>query len=322
MSSAEKFYRSSNGVIAGVCAGVADHYGTDALPIRLLFVLLLCTSLGLFGIVYLFLMLRWPRKAPDGTTFEVSPHAVDSYAFGSLSDDAISRMRTIGRHRRADAPLSVGHTPPVPPQSFVALYGTESAPYFRYRRKKRDFADAAAAAAHPLRQDLHGERRRSAVSATFLLLAAVFLLTVFIDFVASRVVPSLDPAASLPNFFVVLGICVILVPSRFFPVTCRAATGMGLVLLGAFLLDVSCGILSSAMLQQPPIIVAMAAMIGLCALSCALRRPWAAALALLSATAFGIMAFLVLPVPGTLNTLSAYLPGLGVLTFDVNPWLG
>lgn len=322
MATAEKFYRSSSGVIAGVCAGVADHYGTDALPIRLLFVLLLCTSLGLFGIVYLFLMLRWPRKAPDGSTFEVSPHAVDSYAFGSLSDDAISRMRTIGRHRRADAPLSVGHTPPAPPQSFVALYGTESAPYFCYRRKARERSNAGVVATHPLRRELHGERRQSAVSAAFLLIAAVFLLTVLIDFIASRVVPSIDPAASLPNFFVVLGICVILVPSRFFPVACRVAAGAGLVALGAFLLDVSCGILSSVMLQQPPIIAGMAAMIGLCVLSFILRRPWPTALALLSVVVFGIAAFLVLPIPGTLNTVSVCLPGLGALSFDVNPWLG
>lgn len=58
VASAEKFYRSSNGIIGGVCAGVAEHYDTDVLLIRLLFVLLLAASLGLFGIVYLFLMLR------------------------------------------------------------------------------------------------------------------------------------------------------------------------------------------------------------------------------------------------------------------------
>lgn len=318
VASAEKFYRSSNGVIGGVCAGVAEHYGTDVLPIRLLFLLLLVSSLGLFGIVYLFLMLRWPHKPPEGSLFEVSPHAVDSSAFGLLSDDAISRMRNLGRHRRADAPLSVGHTPPVPPQSFVALYGTESAPYFRYRQNARTRQDARSGQEQ---RETRGDRRRSAAHVSFLLIAAVFLLTVLIDFLASRLITSIPATACLPNFFVLLGICLILVPMKGVPTENRVANGIALVLLGLFALDVSCGVFSVSMLQLPPVIGATVVLIGMGVLSSLHRRPWTAALVLLAAAAFIIAVFLVNPLPGSLNTIAVWLPGFGWQTFDVNPWL-
>lgn len=320
VASAEKFYRSSNGVIGGVCAGVAEHYGTDVLPIRLLFVLLLGASLGLFGIVYLFLMLTWPRKAPEGSLFEVSPHAVDSTAFGALSEEAISRMKSVGRRRRDDAPLSVGHTPPVPPQSFVALYGTESAPYFRYRQDARQRQDARITVEQAHRTT-RGDRRRSTVRVAFLLLAAVFLLTVLIDFLASRLIDPIMPMASLPNFFVILGLCLMLIPARGVPAAYRVVHGVGLVMLGLFALDVSCGILSGSMLQQPPVVGATAAMIGAGVLSCLVRRPWTMALAMAAVAAFIITVFAVNPVPGSLNTVAMWFPGLGWQTFDVNPWL-
>lgn len=320
VASAEKFYRSSNGIIGGVCAGVAEHYDTDVLLIRLLFVLLLAASLGLFGIVYLFLMLRWPSKAPGGLLYEVKPHAVDSTAFGSLSEEAISRMKNVGCRRRDDAPLSVGHTPPVPPQSFVALYGTESAPYFRYRRDARKRQDARLDT-EQARQETRGDRRRSAVRISFLLIAAVFLLTVLIDFLASRLIMPLDPMACLPNFFIILGICLTLVPSKDIPVVNRVAVGIALAVLGVFGLDVSCGILSGSMLQQPLVIVTTAALIGIGVPSCFLRYSWTAVLTLFAVVAFAITVFLVYPEPGMLDTISVWLPGLGWQSFDVNPWL-
>lgn len=320
VASAEKFYRSSNGIIGGVCAGMAEHYDTDVLLIRLLFVLLLAASLGLFGIVYLFLMLRWPSKAPGGSLFEVRPHAVDSTAFGSLSEEAISRMKNVGRRRRDDAPLSVGHTPPVPPRSFVALYGTESAPYFRYRRDTRKRQDARLDT-EQARQETRGDRHRSAVRISFLLIAAVFLLTVFIDFLASRLIMPLNPMACLPNFFIILGICLILVPSKDVPVVNRVAVGIALAVLGVFGLAVSCDILSGSMLQQLPVVGAMVVVIGVGTLSCFLRRRWTAALTLFAVAAFVVTAFLVYSEPGMLDTISVWLPGLGWQSFDVNPWL-
>ncbi len=52
--------RSSNGMIAGVCAGVADYFGIDPTVVRILWVIItLCGGAGI--IVYLIMLLLMPK---------------------------------------------------------------------------------------------------------------------------------------------------------------------------------------------------------------------------------------------------------------------
>ena len=51
-----KLTRSNNKVIAGVCGGLAEHFGLSASAMRIVFVLLLFLTFSAVGIAYIILM--------------------------------------------------------------------------------------------------------------------------------------------------------------------------------------------------------------------------------------------------------------------------
>lgn len=52
---------SSDRMIAGICGGLADHFGWDPTIMRILFVVLLFTSIGTMLLIYLILIFVIPR---------------------------------------------------------------------------------------------------------------------------------------------------------------------------------------------------------------------------------------------------------------------
>lgn len=61
-----EWFRSDHGMIAGVCAGLADEFRISVTVVRLLFVLLTLCSGGLGLVMYIalwFIMPRRPRRA-------------------------------------------------------------------------------------------------------------------------------------------------------------------------------------------------------------------------------------------------------------------
>lgn len=54
--------RSNDKVIAGVCGGLAEHFGLNASALRIVFVLLLFLTFSAAGIAYLILMVIMPKK--------------------------------------------------------------------------------------------------------------------------------------------------------------------------------------------------------------------------------------------------------------------
>ena len=62
MSSGRPLSRSSNKMIAGVCAGIAEYFGWDVTLFRVVFVLVSILSVAFPGIlVYLILWIVMPR---------------------------------------------------------------------------------------------------------------------------------------------------------------------------------------------------------------------------------------------------------------------
>lgn len=58
----KKLTRSSNKMIAGVCAGIAEYFGWDATLVRVIYVLLTVFSAAFPGIlVYIILWIVMPR---------------------------------------------------------------------------------------------------------------------------------------------------------------------------------------------------------------------------------------------------------------------
>jgi phage shock protein PspC (stress-responsive transcriptional regulator) len=62
MSNGRRLTRSRNKMIAGVCAGIADHFGWDVTLFRVVYVIVSVISAAFPGmIVYLLLWLVMPR---------------------------------------------------------------------------------------------------------------------------------------------------------------------------------------------------------------------------------------------------------------------
>lgn len=84
-----QLYRSSDAIIGGVCAGIAEYFSTDTLLIRILAILLTFVTAGLVVIPYIIL---WATldKAPDASTpLDVQPEEVHSATFGCF--DGVGR---------------------------------------------------------------------------------------------------------------------------------------------------------------------------------------------------------------------------------------
>ena len=64
MTDGRPLTRSSNKMIAGVCAGIAEYFGWDVTPFRVVFVVVSILSVAFPGIlVYLVLWIVMPRPA-------------------------------------------------------------------------------------------------------------------------------------------------------------------------------------------------------------------------------------------------------------------
>ena len=57
-----KLTRSNNKLIAGVCGGLAEHFGLSVNAIRIVFILLLFLTFSAAGIAYLILWAIMPQK--------------------------------------------------------------------------------------------------------------------------------------------------------------------------------------------------------------------------------------------------------------------
>lgn len=68
----KRLTRSSNKMIAGVCAGIAEYVGWSATNLRILYVLLSVVSVGFPGIlVYIILWVMMPKPPEERRRFNV-----------------------------------------------------------------------------------------------------------------------------------------------------------------------------------------------------------------------------------------------------------
>lgn len=93
--SKKKLYRSRASLIGGVCAGIADFFDLDDIVVRVLAVLIACTTLGVGGLIYLVMWIALPLAPSGYTPYEVKAEHVDSSNYGSV-DVSQARGRTLG----------------------------------------------------------------------------------------------------------------------------------------------------------------------------------------------------------------------------------
>lgn len=73
MAATKRLYRSRDAYIGGVCAGIADYFDIDRLVVRILAVLLACTTFGAGIVVYIVMWAVVPREPRKPTPYDVTP---------------------------------------------------------------------------------------------------------------------------------------------------------------------------------------------------------------------------------------------------------
>ena len=120
MTSGKQLYRSCRAPLGGVCAGVADYFGMDAIVARIATVAGTVLSGGLLGVAYIAMVVVVP-KAPDCTScYDVRPQSAVSDKTGPIP---LAQMRSRSDYRTSSRGnlyrrtyCEVGHTPPEPPE--------------------------------------------------------------------------------------------------------------------------------------------------------------------------------------------------------------
>ena len=116
----KRWQRSRDAVAGGVCAGLADVLGIDAVVVRILAVLLCLITVGLGAVVYIVLWVLMPLAPEDPLPLDVRPHEATSETYGAIDvapDDgakgAASPKTDVSARR--DVYAAAGHVPPQPP---------------------------------------------------------------------------------------------------------------------------------------------------------------------------------------------------------------
>lgn len=129
-----RFYRSRKALAGGVCAGIAERLGFDAVVVRILTVLLSIATCGLAAVAYAVAWAVAPLPPRNEPLLEVRPQKLLSDTYGVL-DRPVSGK---GRSFEAVAPdeggpspatgmfAEVGHIPPAPPAA-LGVPGAEAA---------------------------------------------------------------------------------------------------------------------------------------------------------------------------------------------------
>lgn len=77
-------FRSRDSYVGGVCAGIAEYYGLDALVVRILAIILCLVTLGLAAIVYLVMWVYVPLEPEKSRPVDVLPESALLYDHGPV----------------------------------------------------------------------------------------------------------------------------------------------------------------------------------------------------------------------------------------------
>ncbi|MEF9841746.1 MAG: PspC domain-containing protein [Raoultibacter sp.] len=124
-------YRSRDGLIGGVCAGLSDYFSIDPVLIRIVMVVATLVTSGFGGIFYVVMWIILPQEAQEPAPVDVAPESVHSETYGVVAPPCVTQQPCSsvfsegGVSGFSDAGKNVsvgtGHIPPVPPQNYAAF---------------------------------------------------------------------------------------------------------------------------------------------------------------------------------------------------------
>ncbi len=307
----KRLYRSDSGIIAGVCAGIAEYCDIDPVIVRILAVLLSVSSFGAMVLVYVLLWLVMPRRVSAG-----DPISCDAYVRVDVGATPSPQQQ--------DAPPAGSR--PIPPVGHEAWNAGENA----YAYAARGQADQSAYAAHyeaVARMGAQDAARREAKAGMggatrFAVWLGVLLLFVGTAALLSSAVSEVSWWQLWPCLVVLAGLVEMVVPSRRAFLIRRFSRGLVLFAFGILLLLITVHLLSwhtiPVMLEKlwPLLVIAL----GVDILSRGLGNELLSLAAALCVVAMFACAATVFAVPGSLEHLTVNLPLWGTHVFDVSPW--
>ena len=152
-------YRNANGVMGGVCCGIAEYFDLDVALVRLLAIILTVLSAGAFALIYLAVWLILPPKPTQASTLDVDPAAFRSEVYEQVVNGAACQPCTV-----------CPSIPPVPPAAASSYY--QSTPQVAYVGPARQ----AGAARSAQQSKQHAPRSYTTGLAIGILLIAVGLV--------------------------------------------------------------------------------------------------------------------------------------------------
>ena len=176
----ETFYRSSDGMVAGICSSCAQRWGVDTGVLRFAVIALTLATGGVFALVYVALWLVLPVEGVVRHTVDVRPDSVASDTYGTRSQEP-------SRSKKEKIRADYAHVPPQSPDATVAARAKEAS---RERTSKRSSAAPVAAG----------------------LGIGVLLIVLGMSFLISLVAPVFSPMQFWPLVVVAFGIMAMVIP--------------------------------------------------------------------------------------------------------------
>lgn len=176
----ETFYRSSDGMVAGICSSCAQRWGVDTGVLRFAVIALTLATGGAFALVYVALWLILPVEGVIRHTVDVRPDSVASDTYGMRSQES-------SKQKKEKARVDYAHVPPQSPDAAVAARAKETS---RERASKQ-------ASAAPVAVGLG---------------IGVLLIVLGMSFLLSLVAPVFSPLQFWPLVMVAFGIMAMVVP--------------------------------------------------------------------------------------------------------------
>lgn len=105
----QTFYRANDGIIAGVCSGLARYWGIDTGVLRFAFIALTVATVGAFALIYIALWLVLPSQEGVRRTVDVNPDYAASDIYGARESQEACK------HKREKTRADYAHEPPQSP---------------------------------------------------------------------------------------------------------------------------------------------------------------------------------------------------------------
>lgn len=105
--------RSRDGVLAGVCAGLAKHFDVDAIVVRVAAILLAICTFGLAALLYIVLAFALPAEEKQQGVVDIGPAQVRSDRYSQVVGCAGEPRAASAQQLAACA--GAAHVPPTPP---------------------------------------------------------------------------------------------------------------------------------------------------------------------------------------------------------------